>query len=510
MSHGSTAAREVTAPRSRFYQGPFGRLFDDLEPWRPVDGAGVPITDGQALQDWCLNIANTLMVEKLEPDGTPTPPGDIDEDDMDAEFGSAIPAGYTYFGQFVDHDITFDPTSSLQRHNDPDRLFNFRTPRFDLDNLYGRGPDDQPYLYDTDLPSHQAKFLLAPIGGTAVHDLPRNTKGRALIGDPRNDENSIVSQLHVAFLAAHNTLVNRAVARSHVEAFAAARTTLRWLYQWVVWHDYVKRIVDPVIHDAALQKHTTDDGRTVWTRGLKDVYDWHNQPYMPVEFSGAAYRFGHSMVRSKYKTNLHRGFDDTHFVPIFDNTTGSSGDDLRGFRPVGIDNAIEWDWFLRMTSSIGEFPQRAHRIDTKLTNALAFLHEGSVGSANNVLASRNILRGIRLDLPSGPDIATRLGLAPIDLAPGEPASLWFYLLKEAETTADGNHLGAVGSIIVASVFAGLLVGDPQSWLNVAPAWTPNTDPLLEPGTDNVDSPGEWELASIIRIAGVPTKGSDFP
>ncbi|MFS0896398.1 hypothetical protein [Mycolicibacterium litorale] len=269
MSHRS-AAREVTAPRSRFYHGPYGRLFDDLEPWRPVGATGAPITDGQALEEWCLNVANTLMVEKLLPDATPVPPRDIDED------------------------------ATLR-----------------------------------------VKFLLDPIDGTAVHDLPRNSRGRALIGDPRNDENSIVSQLHVSFLAAHNTLVDRAAAESHAEPF-----------------------------DVALRKDVGADGRTVWTRGLDDVYAWRDQPYMPVEFAGAAYRFGHSMVRSKYKTNIHRGALDEHFVPIFDNTTGAPGVDLRGFRPLGIDNAIEWDWFLRMTSSIGEFPQKAHRIDTKLTNAL--------------------------------------------------------------------------------------------------------------------------------------------
>lgn len=510
MSHGSTTSNDLTAPRSRFYQGPYGRLFDDLDPWRPVDASGTPITDSQALEQWCLDAANTLMVESVEADGTPTLPRDVNEDAMDAQFGSAIPAGYTYFGQFVDHDITFDPTSSLQRQNDPNKLLNFRTPRLDLDNLYGRGPDDQPYLYDTDLPSTQAKFLLGTIDGTTLHDLPRNAKGRALIGDPRNDENSIVSQLHLAFLSAHNMLIDRAVAGGFSHPFAAARTTLRWLYQWVVWHDFVHRIVDPVIHGVALEKQTQPDGRVVWNRGISDVYDWRNQPYMPVEFSGAAYRFGHSMVRSKYKTNRHRGFTDDHFVPIFDNSPGASGDDLRGFRPVGIDNAIEWDWFLPMETSAGEFPQLAHRIDTKLTNALAFLHEGPIGTPNNVLASRNILRGIRLELPSGRDVAVKLGLTPIALTSAEPASLWYYILKEAEILTAGEHLGPVGSIILASVFSGLLVGDPQSWINLNPGWTPDSDPLLKPGEDNKDSPGTWELASIIRVAGVPTQGSDFP
>jgi hypothetical protein len=101
----------------------------------------------------------------------------------------------------------------------------------------------------------------------------------------------------------------------------------------------------------------------------------------------------------------------------------------------------------------------------------------------------------------------------IDLDPNEPGSLWYYILKEAETMVGGEHLGTVGSIIVASVFAGLLVGDPQSWINREPAWTPDRDPLLRPGNDNVDStdnPKSWELTSIIRIAGVPTSAGDFP
>ncbi|HET7718847.1 MAG TPA: hypothetical protein VFK43_02690, partial [Acidimicrobiales bacterium] len=98
-----------------------------------------------------------------------------------------IPSGYTYLGQFVDHDITFDPVSSLDRVNDPDALNTFRTPRFDLDSLYGRGQADSPYLYDQDDP---AALLVGRNANTAEHepvDLPRNQQGRALIGDPRND-----------------------------------------------------------------------------------------------------------------------------------------------------------------------------------------------------------------------------------------------------------------------------------------------------------------------------------
>lgn len=129
MPHG-TQHLDILAPRSRLYQGPFGRICPDLPRWEP----GVPDVD-----QFLLDVADD-MVEL--PGKTPT---EIAEDpsivaQLDADFGSDVPAGYTYFGQFVDHDVTFDPISSLMRENDPNGLLNFRTPRLDLDNVYGRGP----------------------------------------------------------------------------------------------------------------------------------------------------------------------------------------------------------------------------------------------------------------------------------------------------------------------------------------------------------------------------------
>lgn len=499
MAHGSKHF-DVLAPKSTFYHGPFGRLFPDLDAWH---APGVSDSDAAL-----LDVANNLMIELPGelPADIAADPAKIDQ--LEADFSSSIPAGYTYFGQFVDHDITFDPASSLMRKNDPNGLFNFRTPRLDLDNVYGSGPDDQPYLYD---PDDKAKLAIGEVEGRPdLPDLPR-FKGRALIGDMRNDENAMVSQIQLAFLLAHNALVDRAraahPAASTGEVFDMARKTLRWLYQHIVWNDFIPKIAVDAVYKCALQLKETCDGRKVWHCCLDDVYRWKNQPFMPVEFSVAAYRFGHSMVRNSYQTNNpERGFGN--HAPIFDNTGGADPDDLRGFRPMKPDNCIQWDWFLQMQSSApGLFPQMARKIDTKLSNALAFLFEGAAGDPGNVLAFRNLKRGVSFDLPSGTAVAKKFCLNPIKLRPEEPDALWYYVLREAQGNG-GNTLGRVGSVIVCSVFAGLLKGDPQSWVSLQPCWSPADDPLLKDGEDNIDD-ASWTLASIIRLAGLKADGIGF-
>jgi hypothetical protein len=272
MAHGAKSV-DIVAPRSRFYQGPFGRLFSNLPPWS---------LDGKSLQE-------------LEPIFLALAQSDEMVEARTEQRDSTIPSGYTYFGQFIDHDITFDPASTLMRENDPNGLLNHRTPRIDLDSLYGSGHGATPQLYQR---GDREKFLTdsIKIGTVDFPDLPRNREGRALLGDPRNDENAIVSQLHLAFLLAHNTLVERARDTGFsIDAFERARNTLRWLYQHLVWNDFIGRITDPVIFQNTLVKENTPDGRVVWKSNLDDVYNWRNQPFMPVEFSVAAYRFGHRL-----------------------------------------------------------------------------------------------------------------------------------------------------------------------------------------------------------------------
>src|SRR5262252_7660559 len=169
--HGTILRGLMSASHSRLTQGLFGRMF------RSLPRAHFGSTEAE-------NIANLHKLgDALSAEFDP--PKDRKDDEE-----SGIPALYTYLGQFIDHDITFDPASSLQQQNDPDALVDFRTPAFDLDNVYGRGPDDQPYMYQSAPDNNKFQLGNKISGGKDANatDLARGPNGRALIGDPRNDE----------------------------------------------------------------------------------------------------------------------------------------------------------------------------------------------------------------------------------------------------------------------------------------------------------------------------------
>ncbi len=145
-----------------------------------------------------------------------------------------IAAGWPFFGQLIAHDITHD-RAPLQEREDLAALQNFRTPRLDLECLYGGGPTGQPYLYDR----RDADKLLVGVSNSPVGDLPRNQQGVALVGDARNDTHLFISQLHLAFLHFHNRVVERV--RTHGIkpdlVFERATQLVRWHYQWIVVHE---------------------------------------------------------------------------------------------------------------------------------------------------------------------------------------------------------------------------------------------------------------------------------
>jgi hypothetical protein len=453
--HGVTQPRGQDAvPRSPLFEGRFGRLFRSLPAPRPSREALIAL--GKAMADKA------------------GPSADNDK----------IPAGYTYFGQFVDHDITFDPLSQLSKFNDPDALVDFRSPRFDLDSLYGQGPSGSPFLYEWKKKERRGVRLLegrnpdADENGNPLEgrDLMRNAQGRAIIGDPRNDENIIVSQLHHAFIRFHNNVVEHvATAEPRLKGaalFAEARRVVTWHYQWVVVHDFLPRIVGTDLVDELLKP----DGST----DLK-LFEPRNDPFIPVEFSGAAYRFGHSMVRAVYDLN-----DTVTGVPLFSTAADADRDifgHLNGFRPLPSAWTVDWRHFTKID---GSRPQLSRNIDTHLSRPLLKLPTG-IDAANTGLPVLNLRRGKALQLPSGQAVAEAIGATPVgalgldrfDLNPAHEAALeaetplWYYVLIEAERSPrNGERLGPVGGRIVAEVLIGLLANDPQGFLRQQPTWKP--------------------------------------
>ena len=434
---------------------------------------------------------------------------------------SNIPAAYTYFGQFVDHDITLDLESAelpelvasnlapLSLDRIEDELQNARTATLELDSVYG-APAQR-----VDKEMEIGKVI--EVGGRPPdkddnNDLPRDPQNpgdpekdrAARIGDPRNDENLIVAQMHVAFLRAHNELVRRGA------RFQEARRRLLRHYQHIVLHDFLKRIVDRRIVNDVI-----NNGNRVYDPDADNTF-------MPLEFSVAAYRFGHSMVRAEYNFNLN--FNTSKANPDERATleklfmfTARSG------QMVGLDN-LPGNWIIQWENLVdanGTF-DKARRIDTELVEPLFELKDfqgrtlrGNRGS----LAVRNLLRGYLLRMPTGQAVARALrrklsGVRDIPvLKPGEIRAgaanpeqiqvledagflertpLWYYILAEAAVLGNGRRLGPVGGTIVAEVLVGLVRRSEASILRTE-NWEPSL-PSAEPGT--------FTLNDLLRFAGV--------
>ena len=361
---------------------------------------------------------------------------------------SHVEAGQPFFGQYLAHDITAD-RSPLRTHTDIASLRNIRSPRANLEALYGGGPVGSPYLFDQGDP---AKLLLA-VGG---RDLPRNQQGIALIGDPRNDVHAFMTGLQLAFIRAHNLLVDRlrgdGVAES--DLFEDARLALVWHYQWVILHDFLPTLVGPELTTSVL-KH----GRR--------FYRPQGEPFIPVEFADAAYRYGHSQIKADYQ--LQEG---GRRFPVFP--------DLAGFGPLAPEHSVDWS----LLFDVPKRPpaQRSKPIDGRLPASLIRLPESITGAvdiqAYRSLASRDLQRGQGTGLPSGEAMARAVGAKPLtrnELALGDwqdETPLWLYILREAAIQTDGDRLGEVGGRIVAEVLVGILSKDPESYLSNDPSWRP--------------------------------------
>ena len=395
-------------------------------------------------------------------------------------------AGTTFVGQFIDHDVTFDTSSKLGTATEPTTSPNGRTPALDLDSVYGGGPVASPALYD---PDDKAKLAIG-FGGL-FEDLPRLADGTAIVGDPRNDEQMIIAGLHCAFILFHNRAVHYVrTLGAGPDAFAQARRLTTWHYHWLVLHEFLPLFVGQAMVDDVLQ-----NARRFYTVGL-------GQAFMPVEFQGACYRFGHSMVRPSYRANLKGDNGNPFFGFIFDpgqNAATSDPSDLRGgFRAPR--RFIGWQTFFDFADG-----QVKHNklIDTHISTPLFTLPLGAIATHDQptVLPQRNLLRQVTWSMPSGQAIAARMGVAALskkDLSELKPygldtsTPLWFYALKEAQLTASGQHLGPIAGRIVAEVLIGLLQTDPNSYVVAQPDWQPT---LQNPGAS-------FRMTDFLTYAGV--------
>ena len=387
-----------------------------------------------------------------------------------------IPAGYTYLGQFIDHDITFDPTSSLQRSNDPDALAEL--PHAALRPGLASTARARATSRTCTTGSDRARAASSCSSGarrrrTRADDLPRNAQGRALIGDPRNDENIIVSQLHLLFIRFHNAVVDHVRGEPELagaELLREAQRIVRWHYQWIVVHDFLPRIVG--------------DGRTsdlTLPAGEPDrVLPLAREPFIPVEFSAAAYRFGHSMVRGYLRAQRSIG----HGVPIFGRRPDPRPDDHTS-AASGACRALDGrlaDFFDFGRDAPAAQPRA---IDTKLARRCSSCAAGSIathaaaarGSTCGAAGAGAARRARRVARAMG---VTPLTAAELDLAQAADrpalleahAAVVLHPVRGRASTARGDRLGPVGGRIVAEVLVGLLAGDPQSYLRERPPWRP--------------------------------------
>jgi len=411
-------------------------------------------------------------------------------------------AGSTFVGQFVDHDITFDQTSQLGIPQNPSLSPNTRTPALDLDSVFGGGPALRPDLYVQNVDGSVGPKLKVGTGG--VHeDVPRVPNGdgsyRALLGDPRNDENVIIAGLHCAHILFYNRVLDelgehdlrRFPSARHADRhnrhvrFLIAREITLWHYQWLLVNEHLPQIAGQAVVNDVLR------------RSNRFYRPRDGQAFMPIEFGAAAYRFGHSMVRPSYRANFTSGTGDgsdptadPFFALVFDPNEPAFSDpvshdrsDLLGGYPAAR-RYIGWQTFF----DLGDGQVKNNKkIDTTISSVLFTLPLPAIAphtqTAPTVLPQRNLLRQLTWSLPSGQAIAhamraprltsadlTDIGAVYAPFARSTP--LWYYILAEAATMAGGLHLGPVGARIVTETLIGLLRADPTSYLNLHPRFHP--------------------------------------
>lgn len=418
-----------------------------------------------------------------------------------------VPAGYTYLGQFIDHDITMDSTKeavegddagtdTIERTDD-DKLDQTRSPSLDLDSLYGTlsGVNSSfvsGFRFNIGATSNSPGT--AASGKSIPSDLPRRGK-IAVIGDDRNDENLAVAQTHLMFLHFHNavaeTLSEAKPGSAPATILAEARDLVTRHYQHIVLHDYLPRILDRDVY----QDIIVDGNRKVLSQGPSET------AFMPLEFSVAAFRLGHSQVREEYEWNANFSTGGAldprpaNFDQLF--RFAAVHGDFRGLPTLPTNWVADFRRlydlsgknFPNLTGSVVGPLNMTKALDPYIAPALGRLPRAPAGMNN--LAMLNLRRGGMRALPSGQDVSRALPsvrmltktqmqsvmdplfqqtMENLDLYTRTP--LWLYILIEAAVANEGIRLGPLGSTIVADTFLTLALTSRTSILSPGNPWTP--------------------------------------
>jgi hypothetical protein len=452
-----------------------------------------------------------------------------------------IQAGYTYLGQFIGHDLSF---VSFGRSSGEAYVKNQVTPRLDLDGLYGRGPGPDPLFYST-APNRFGFFEWQE----APADLRRSPPGHEgvelpLIPDARNDDNIFISQLHLAFQRVHNRLLyyvqlrreyrdialevffqeertlqqaNESKVHSgklkhgswgantmQLHDFKQARSLLVRLYHWIILEDFLFRL----IHESVL-KGILGNEDILWQLRW---YTADKRSSIPLEFSLACFRFGHSMIRGSYS-----------FIKIDKQGSPVREEELRIFQPKESGKRVREftvDW-ARVFSYHDCKAKSASSIDLNITSQM-IKEIGKIDGTNKSIIERNLAAG-NGRLLSGQKIAELMGLEPLQLRPEaekeawleeaqiDPNNLplWIYTLLESDKYYDGVKLGPVAGRIVAEVIIGLIGNDESSYLNQNPSWTPcsedfNKHCTCHKGKNHPEYEGKctYTMVDFLKFAGV--------
>ncbi|MEY2507668.1 MAG: hypothetical protein QOH01_1997 [Verrucomicrobiota bacterium] len=400
---------------------------------------------------------------------------------MDIRTTAKIPAAYTYFGQFIDHDLTSEAyTPADSGPLEPRDLPNLRRHWLNLDCLYGDTPGKDANIYEDD----EVSFRV----GNPLFDVPLGADCIPRVADHRNLENPLVRQVHAMFLLLHNAALTEIPGSLPASVrLRAARRRVCHQYQWLVRHDFLPMICEPDTYASIL------NGALI---------DWDGRFSIPTEFARAAFRFGHSMVRDSYTLTAPTNFSLKCLLRV------------KPTRPLRRGMAIRWGTFAGPSSS-----EHAARINTEIACELFHVPDHSVRLYRSIaretgeiaLPWLTLRRGVAALLPCGQTVTEILGTKPIDPNPDlwanlaavqleKETPLWYYLLLEAASLEDGRCLGPVGSRIIAETIEGALWANPDSYLRCY-----GRDWLPEPWLDR--SSGRWrqivnlyDLAVVVGLA----------